>query len=362
MKIILVVGARPNFMKIAPIWQACIRHTNRFEPILVHTEQHYDDKMSKIFFEDLALPTPHYQLGVGSGSQAVQTANVMLAFEPVVDDEKPDLVVVVGDVNSTVACAMVAAKLGVKVAHVEAGLRSRDRSMPEELNRLMTDAISDFLLTPSRDANENLLQEGVPESRIHFVGNVMIDSLRLLECKADASSVLDQVEVEVDQYAFVTLHRPSNVDDRATLEGILAALDHVQRQMPLVWPLHPRTAKMLDLFGMRDTVSNMKNVKLIDPVGYLDALKLQKCARLVLTDSGGLQEETTAFGVPCLTLRENTERPVTIREGTNTLVGVSPERIIDLVDQVLGGQYKTGRIPEGWDGQAAERMMEVFYE
>jgi UDP-N-acetylglucosamine 2-epimerase (non-hydrolysing) len=361
MKIILVVGARPNFMKIAPIWRACKKRDGMFDPVLVHTEQHYDDKMSQIFFDDLGLPKPHYQLGVRSGSQAEQTARVMLAFEPVVIDEEPDLVVVVGDVTSTVACAMVATKLNVKVAHVEAGLRSRDRSMPEEINRLMTDAISDVLLTPSRDADENLRQEGVSEERIHFVGNVMIDSLRLLEDKADTSSILDQAVVEAGEYAFVTLHRPSNVDDRDTFLGILQALDHVQKQIPIVWPLHPRTAKMLDQLALRGVLSEMENVRLIEPVGYLDALKLQKCAKLVLTDSGGLQEETTALGVPCLTMRENTERPVTISEGTNTLVGVSADRIIEVADQVFDGAYhKAGRIPEGWDGQAAERMVEVF--
>jgi UDP-N-acetylglucosamine 2-epimerase (non-hydrolysing) len=360
-KIILVVGARPNFMKIAPIWRACEKRGDVFDPVLVHTEQHYDDKMSQIFFDDLELPKPHYQLGVGSGSQAVQTARVMMAFEPVVIDEAADLVVVVGDVNSTVACAMVAKKLNVKVAHVEAGLRSRDRSMPEEINRLMTDVISDLLLTPSRDADENLRQEGVAEDRIHFVGNVMIDSLRFLESKADASSILDQAVVDAGEYALVTLHRPSNVDDRETFLGILRALDHVQKQVPIVWPLHPRTAKMIDQLELREMLAHMENVKLIDPVGYLDALKLQKCAKLVLTDSGGLQEETTAFGVPCLTMRENTERPVTINEGTNTLVGVSPERIIEVANQVFDGGYdKTGRIPEGWDGQAAERMVGVF--
>lgn len=361
MKIILVVGARPNFMKIAPIWRACEKRGDTIDPILVHTEQHYDDKMSQIFFDDLGLPKPHYQLGVRSGSQAEQTARVMLAFEPVVINEEPDLVVVVGDVTSTVACAMVATKLNVKVAHVEAGLRSRDRSMPEEINRLMTDAISDVLLTPSRDADENLRQEGVAEGRIHFVGNVMIDSLRLLEGKADKSSILDQAVVEAGEYALVTLHRPSNVDDRDTFLGILQALDHVQKQIPIVWPLHPRTAKMIDQLALREILSKMENVRLIEPVGYLDALKLQKCAKLVLTDSGGLQEETTAFGVPCLTMRENTERPVTISEGTNTLVGVSPDTIIEVANQVFDGIYnKTGRIPEGWDGQAAERMVAVF--
>ena len=225
----------------------------------------------------------------------------------------------------------------------------------------MTDVISDLLLTPSRDADENLRQEGVAEDRIHFVGNVMIDSLRFLESKADASSILDQAVVDAGEYALVTLHRPSNVDDRETFLGILRALDHVQKQVPIVWPLHPRTAKMIDQLELREMLAHMENVKLIDPVGYLDALKLQKCAKLVLTDSGGLQEETTAFGVPCLTMRENTERPVTINEGTNTLVGVSPERIIEVANQVFDGGYdKTGRIPEGWDGQAAERMVGVF--
>ena len=248
----------------------------------------------------------------------------------------------------------------MKVAHVEAGLRSRDRSMPEEINRLITDAISDLLLTPSRDADDNLRQEGVPQERIHFVGNVMIDSLRLLEAKADTSPILGRLGVSSGNYAFVTLHRPSNVDDRATFLGILAALDHVQKQIPIVWPLHPRTAKMVDTLGLNEMLSQMANVKRISPVGYLDALKLQKCAKLVLTDSGGLQEETTAFGVPCLTLRENTERPVTLSEGTNTLVGVSTQRIIEVADQVLGGHYKAGRIPEGWDGQAAKRMVGVF--
>jgi len=347
-------------MKIAPIWRACEKRGDVFDPVLVHTEQHYDDKMSQVFFDDLGLPKPHYQLGVGSGSQAVQTAKVMLAFEPVVIEEAADLVVVVGDVNSTVACAMVAAKRNVRVAHVEAGLRSRDRSMPEEINRLMTDAISDLLLTPSRDADENLRQEGVTEDRIYFVGNVMIDSLRFLESKADRSPILGSSGVEAGKYALLTLHRPSNVDDRETFLGILRALDHVQKQIPIIWPLHPRTAKMIDQLALGEKISQMEHVKMIDPVGYLDALKLQKCAKLVLTDSGGLQEETTAFGVPCLTLRENTERPVTISEGTNTLVGVSPERIIEVADQVLAGQYKAGRIPEGWDGQAAERVVDTF--
>jgi UDP-N-acetylglucosamine 2-epimerase (non-hydrolysing) len=347
-------------MKIAPIWRVLETQGRAGEAVLVHTEQHYDDKMSRIFFDDLKLPKPHYALGVGSGSQAVQTAKVMMAFEPVVMEEKPDLVVVVGDVNSTVACAMVAAKLHVPVAHVEAGLRSRDKRMPEELNRLMTDVISDLLLTPSRDADENLKNEGISEDRIHFVGNVMIDSLRLLEGKADESSVLEQTGVAEGSYALVTLHRPSNVDDQKTLTDILSALDHIQKHVPMVWPIHPRTSKMIDQFGLRGIVQEMKNIHVIEPVGYLDALKLQKCAKLVLTDSAGLQEETTAFGVPCLTVRENTERPVTVSEGSSTLVGVLPERIISVADQVLGGTYKKGRIPERWDGYAAQRIVAAF--
>lgn len=360
MKIILVLGARPNFMKIAPIWQALCKEPDVFEPVLVHTEQHYDDRMSEVFIRELNLPEPHHRLGVGSGSQAVMTAKVMTAFEPVLLAEEPDLVVVVGDVNASVACALVSAKLHVPVAHVEAGLRSRDRSMPEEINRIVTDTLSDLLLTPSEDANENLIREGVPEEKIHFVGNVMIDSLRLLEQKADASPILETLGVMSGEYALVTAHRVSNVDDRETLSGILLALDRIQNRIQMVWPLHPRTGNRIEQFGFQDRVDRMEGLKIIDPVGYLDVLKLQKNARMVLTDSGGIQEETTAFGVPCLTMRENTERPVTIEVGTNSLVGVGPERIVAEAEAVLAGDYRTGCVPEFWDGGTAERIAGVF--
>ena len=360
MKLILVVAARPNFMKIAPIQAELARFPGDFQPVLVHTGQHYDARMSDVFFQDLGIPEPDYHLGVGSGTHAEQTGRTMMAFEPVLASEAPALVVVVGDVNATVACAVDAAKIGIPVAHVEAGLRSRDRTMPEEINRVLTDAISDLLLTPSADANENLKQEGVVEARIRLVGNVMIDSLRRLEGKADASPVLESLGVAPGAYALMTLHRPSNVDDRGIFEGILSALAPIQRRVPVVFPAHPRTRKMIDQFGMGDRVAGMAGMKLTDPVGYLDFLKLQKHAALVLTDSGGIQEETTALGVPCLTLRENTERPVTVEVGTNTLVGMNPARIVAEAQTVLDGRYKAGRIPDLWDGRTAERIVATF--
>lgn len=360
MKIVLVVAARPNFMKVAPILSALMKYPDEFEPVLVHTGQHYDVRMSDVFFRDLGLPDPHRHLGVGSGSHAVQTAGVMTAFEPVLLEERPDMVVVVGDVNSTMACAIDAAKLGIPVAHVEAGLRSRDRSMPEEVNRLVTDAISDLLLTPSADADENLRAEGVPPERIFRVGNVMIDTLRRLEVQAEASEVLAQAGVDAGGYALTTLHRPSNVDDAAVFRGLLEALDWVQQRLPVVFPIHPRTRKTIAQFGFEAWVNGMAGVKLIEPVGYLDFLKLQKHAQLVLTDSGGVQEETTALGVPCLTLRENTERPVTVDVGSNTLVGMDPARIVATATEVLEGRYKRSHVPEFWDGNAAGRVVEVF--
>ena len=362
MKIILVVAARPNFMKVSPIWHELAKSPDAFQPVLVHTGQHYDARMSDVFLQELDMPEPHRHLGVGSGSHAAQTARVMMAFEGVLLEEKPDLVVVVGDVNSTVACAIDAAKLLIPVAHVEAGLRSGDRRMPEEINRVLTDAISDLLLTPSEDANRNLRGEGVADEKIHFVGNVMIDSLRLLEGRADASHVLESLDLTAGRYALVTLHRPSNVDERETFRGILSALDHIQGHIPVVFPAHPRTEKAIEQFGLRDGVSRMRGLRLIEPMGYLDFLKLQKHAALVLTDSGGIQEETTVLGVPCLTLRENTERPATVEVGTNTVVGVAPERIVAEADAVLGGRYKAGRIPDLWDGRAAQRIVAVFRE
>jgi UDP-N-acetylglucosamine 2-epimerase (non-hydrolysing) len=347
-------------MKIAPILEELKKHPDQFEPYLVHTGQHYDEKMSKVFFEELGLPEPDRYLGVGSGSHAAQTAKVMIAFEDVLTEEKPDLVLVVGDVNSTVACSLDAVKLHIPVGHVEAGLRSRDRTMPEEINRLVTDAISDLLFTTCRDADENLLQEGIPREKIFFAGNVMIDSLRKFEHLAESVPILSTLGLESKGYGLVTLHRPSNVDQLEHFEGIIRAFGEIQTRLPLIFPIHPRTEKMIAELGLQSQVAAMKNLRFVAPVGYLDFLKLQKSARLVLTDSGGIQEETTVLGVPCLTLRENTERPITVEVGTNQLVGVDRERIVRAAMDILDGNEKPGRIPEGWDGKAAERIVEAL--
>jgi UDP-N-acetylglucosamine 2-epimerase (non-hydrolysing) len=360
LKLALVVGARPNFMKIAPIHWELNRYPEYFRSILVHTGQHYDSKMSDIFFEDLGLPTPDIFLGIGSGSHAVQTGQTMIAFERVLLEHRPDWVIVVGDVNSTVACALDAAKLGIKVAHVEAGLRSRDRSMPEEINRIMTDSISDLLFTPSRDGDVNLLAEGITPERIYFVGNVMIDSLRRFESFSAETSALDAIGVRVGEYGLVTLHRPSNVDHPQQLASILNALERIQKRARLIFPIHPRTRKMMTDFNLMDRVDRMTGLMLVDPVGYKDFLQLERNSLMVLTDSGGIQEETTVFGIPCLTLRENTERPVTIEIGTNVLVGLDEERIVAEALHIVAGRSKKGGIPEGWDGRAAERIVQVF--
>jgi UDP-N-acetylglucosamine 2-epimerase (non-hydrolysing) len=360
LKVINVVGARPNFMKAAPIVTAMRRREAEFAPLLVHTGQHYDPEMSQAFFEDLALPEPDAYLGVGGGSHAAQTAAVMQMFEPVVIREEPDWVVVVGDVNSTLACALVCAKLGVRVAHVEAGLRSRDRSMPEEINRVLTDQIADLLLTPSAEADANLRAEGIPAERIRMVGNVMIDSLYAHLERAGASPVREQLGVRAGEYAVVTLHRPSNVDRREVFERILGALGEIARRLPVVFPAHPRTRKMIEEFGFAQRVAAAPGLRVIEPLGYLDFLRLYSGARLVLTDSGGLQEETTALGIPCLTLRENTERPVTVEMGTNVLVGTQAEKIVraalDVLDAPAGQQAR--RLPPLWDGQTAGRILD----
>jgi UDP-N-acetylglucosamine 2-epimerase (non-hydrolysing) len=353
-RVVNVVGARPNFMKIAPIVAELGRRPREFEQLLVHTGQHYDEAMSDAFFEDLGIPRPDVNLEVGSGSHAEQTARIMLAFERVVVERRPDWVVVVGDVNSTVAATLVAAKLGPRVAHVEAGLRSRDRRMPEEINRLATDALADLLLTPSRDADANLLAEGHPPEKIVFVGNVMIDTLLAHRERARASRVLDELGLEPGSYAALTLHRPSNVDDRATLEGIVGALERIAERLPVVFPVHPRTRARLAEFGLAFS----ERVRVVDPLGYLDFLRLYSESRLVLTDSGGIQEETTALGIPCLTLRENTERPVTVSEGTNQIVGTDPARILAAAEEILDGRRRfAGRVPELWDGKAAVRIV-----
>jgi UDP-N-acetylglucosamine 2-epimerase (non-hydrolysing) len=361
LKVINVVGARPNFMKVAPIVAAMKRRPTAFQPLVVHTGQHYDAAMSDSFFRDLQLPEPDTHLGVGSASHAAQTAAVMERFEPVLLAEKPDWVLVVGDVNSTLACALVCVKLGVKVAHVEAGLRSRDRTMPEEINRLLTDQIADLLLTPSPDADANLRAEGIPPERIRFVGNVMIDSLAQNLERARASHIRTQLGVTDSDYAVLTLHRPSNVDQPDTFARILAALETITRTLPVIFPVHPRTRKTIAELGLSARVAAMKNLRLIDPLGYLDFLSLYSSARLVLTDSGGIQEETTVLGIPCLTLRENTERPITIELGTNVVVGTDTKRIITAAAAALNGAARRAapQLPL-WDGHAAERILDAL--
>lgn len=360
MKILHVVGARPNFMKVAPII-AQLRKAQGVQQILVHTGQHYDAKMSDVFFQDLGMPAPDVHLGVGSASHAQQTAKVMVEIEPVLLREKPDVVVVAGDVNSTLAVALVASKLGIAIAHVESGLRSRDWGMPEEVNRVLTDRLSDLLFTPSRDGDANLLAEGIEPKRIHFVGNAMIDSLRAALPRAQESQIHGRLEVRRGAYGLATVHRPSNVDDPASLARVVAALAEVAGSLPIVFPIHPRTRARIEADEkLRARLGAAPGLKLTEPLGYLDFLALTQGARLVMTDSGGIQEETTALGVPCLTMRENTERPVTVDVGTNQLVGCDPAQIVPAALAVLQGRGKKGGLPELWDGKAAERIADVL--
>ncbi|HRF43129.1 MAG TPA: UDP-N-acetylglucosamine 2-epimerase (non-hydrolyzing) [Candidatus Competibacteraceae bacterium] len=366
-KILCVVGARPNFMKIAPI-MAALHQTVSLNARLVHTGQHYDVEMNQRFFEQLGIPNPDMDLEVGSASHAVQTAEIMKRFEPVVDAEQPAAVLVVGDVNSTIACALVAAKKGVKVIHVEAGLRSFDRAMPEEINRVLTDQISDLLFTTEREALTNLTREGIDPAKIQFAGNVMIDTLRsclprAVSSKQTLAGALDPAVFlgNPNGYGILTLHRPSNVDDPVILERLLKVLSEISSDLPLVFPIHPRTRAMIDKAGLSAMLGSPRFCCL-PPLGYLEMLGLMQGARMALTDSGGVQEETTALGVPCLTLRENTERPVTVIEGTNTIVGADPERIRSAAQEVLASGGKAGRIPEYWDGHAAERIAEKLAE
>ncbi len=412
LKLILVAGARPNFMKVAPLIHAIHRHNatgsalegrvprvpiapedevsnssaggstgappvpagdspgvptalrpppSVFRPLsycLVHTGQHYDVAMSEIFFKELAIPAPHVNLGVGSGSHAVQTANVMLGFEKVCEERKPDWVVVFGDVNSTVACSLVAAKLGIRVAHVEAGLRSFDRTMPEEINRVVTDAVADLLFAPSGDAMENLSREGVPAARIRLVGNIMIDSLVSNLSKARQSNALDRFSVQPGAFAYVTLHRPANVDDRSSLTAIASELKNLSHKLPVVFPVHPRTRKMFSEFGL--DLAGHNGFRLAEPIGYHDSIWLTQNARVVLTDSGGLQEEATYFQTPCLTLRPNTERPVTVEVGSNRLTAL-PRLSSDLAE-CLNGPVRRGAVPPLWDGRTASRILEALLE
>ncbi|MBN1326934.1 MAG: UDP-N-acetylglucosamine 2-epimerase (non-hydrolyzing) [Candidatus Cloacimonetes bacterium] len=360
LKIHLIVGARPNFMKMAPLYKEFQKYPAEFKVKLIHTGQHYDERMSKLFFDDLQLPKPDEYLEVGSGSHGVQTARIMERYENVLLKHKPDLVFVAGDVNSTIACALDAVKLHIPVAHLEAGLRSHARTMPEEINRILTDAISDYLLTPSPDADQNLLREGVDPKKIHFVGNIMIDSLSYYQPMAEHSDILDRLGLEKKQYGLITLHRPSNVDHLEGLTIILKAFESISKKIPLIFPIHPRTTKQIETFKLNSLLEKIHNLILIPPAGYYQFLNLQMNAKFILTDSGGIQEESTWLGVPCLTLRPQTERPVTITEGTNKLVKLETEEIVRETESILNGNIKRGKIPEYWDGKTASRIVSIF--
>jgi UDP-N-acetylglucosamine 2-epimerase (non-hydrolysing) len=360
MKGMVVAGARPNFMKVAPIMAEFQRRTDLkdLKVLLVHTGQHYDSQMSDAFFEDLRIPPPDVNLGVGSGTHAEQTARVMVAFEELCTVERPDWVTVVGDVNSTLACGITTKKLGIALAHVEAGLRSGDRTMPEEINRLCTDAIADLLFTTDRIANKNLRNEGISEDRIHFVGNTMIDTL--LRHIEHARSLALPDGLTDGEFAVLTLHRPGNVDNRETLTGICSVMQDISRQIPVVFPMHPRTRKRLKEFNLFELLGNDTRIKVMEPLSYLPFLGLVAHSRMVLTDSGGIQEETTVLKIPCITMRPHTERPITCEVGTNMLVGTDPDKVRATTLSVLNRGLQTSSIPEKWDGHAAARIVEVL--
>ncbi|HJV74669.1 MAG TPA: UDP-N-acetylglucosamine 2-epimerase (non-hydrolyzing) [Noviherbaspirillum sp.] len=363
--VLCVIGARPNLMKMAPIMAALSDIGPELRATLVHTGQHYDSAMNHQYFDALGIPAPDANLGVGSGSHAVQTADVMRRFEPVLDEQRPSAVLVVGDVNSTIACALVAAKKGIPVIHVEAGLRSFDRAMPEEINRVLTDQISDLLFTTEKSGRDNLVREGIDEARIHFAGNVMIDTLRRnLEKAVCVTEIVKQADRENFSagsagYGVFTLHRPSNVDNPKVLRDLLETIAQISSTLPLIFPIHPRTRAMVEKSGLAGLLDTSRILSL-PPLGYLEMLGLMKDARVVLTDSGGIQEETTALGIPCITLRNNTERPITVDEGTNTLAGQDPERILAIFNDVMHNGGKAGRIPELWDGKAATRIAKTI--
>ena len=357
-RVLNIVGARPNFMKIAPLMRQ-MKKDKRFIPSLVHTGQHYDTEMSHVFFQDLKLPKPDIYLGVGSGHHAKQTAKVMIDLEKLLLKAKPDLVIVVGDVNSTLAASLVVAKMHIPLVHIEAGLRSFDKTMPEEINRRVTDALSDYIFTTDKQANKNLLREGTLKSKIFFVGNVMIDTLKMLYPIAQACNTFKKVGVKKGDYALLTLHRPSNVDNKIILLKILQAMEMISQWMPVVFPIHPRTKQRIRSFRLNRYLLN-PNFKVIEPVGYIDFLNLMMNSKCVLTDSGGIQEETTVLRIPCLTLRDNTERPVTINDGTNTLVGSDTDKIITLIRKILRGTYKKGKIPKYWDGNTSKRIIKIL--
>jgi UDP-N-acetylglucosamine 2-epimerase (non-hydrolysing) len=359
-KILVIAGARPNFMKVAPLLREFRKQGNRFRVKLVHTGQHYDFKMSDVFFRDLGIAKPDIYLGVGSGSQAVQTANLMTAFEKVLLQEKPDWIIVVGDVNSTLACSLVASKMNVKVAHVEAGLRSFDRAMPEEINRIVTDNLSDALFVSEQSGLVNLKKDNIAKSKIFFVGNVMIDTLLYQMPRIDQSKILSQLNLLPGAYAVLTLHRPSNVDSRPALLEIHKILHTISSKIKIVYAIHPRTKKMIETHGLEKLFNSITNLLLIEPLGYMDFIKLVKHSCFVLTDSGGIQEETTVLKIPCLTMRTNTERPVTIKQGTNILVGRDSSKIIRFSSRILAGKNKRGKTPLFWDGKAAQRIVKIM--
>jgi len=365
LKIISVVGARPNFMKVAPLHRAFNQHSiqnpgTSIQHLICHTGQHYDEKMSKVFFDDLELPEPHFYLGVGSGSHAEQTGRVMIEFEKILLKEKPDLVIVVGDVNSTIACSLTASKLHIKVAHVEAGLRSFDRDMPEEINRLLTDSISDYLFVTEKSGLENLKNEGVDDSKVFLVGNTMIDSLAYYQSKADQSEVLLNYNLEAHHYVLLTLHRPSNVDTKENLIELINFMNKIADKSKIIFPIHPRTLNSINKHSLNHSIN--QSVVLCDPIGYIDFIALIKNAELIVTDSGGIQEESTFLGVQCITLRNSTERPITVEVGTNQLLGNGLNKAVGAALDVLNGKIKKGRVPELWDGNAAERIVEILFE
>ncbi|NQV03757.1 MAG: UDP-N-acetylglucosamine 2-epimerase (non-hydrolyzing) [Bacteroidia bacterium] len=357
-KIISVVGTRPNFIKVAPLCRAFSAHSDRVEHLLCHTGQHSDATMSDVFFRDLGMPNSDFFLGINNGTHGEITGRIMIEFEKILMKERPELVIVVGDVNSTMACALAAVKLGIKVAHVEAGLRSRDRTMPEEINRIITDSISDYLFVTEKTGVENLRNEGIPSEKVFFTGNVMIDSLMFLQYKISASSIQDQLGLKKGEYILVTFHRPSNVDTEENLLSLIQFLNDLSGELPVLFPIHPRTLKNLKAFGLTDNVK--PGVHLIEPLGYLDFQNLVRHARIVVTDSGGIQEETTFLGVQCLTVRDNTERPVTIEVGTNQLCGTDLDQVSSMANEILAGTIKEGKIPELWDGKAANRITEIL--
>jgi UDP-N-acetylglucosamine 2-epimerase (non-hydrolysing) len=360
MRVALIAGARPNFVKIAAL-EKVLAERPGVTPLVVHTGQHYDDEMSASFFKDLEIAEPTRNLGVGSGSHAAQTGAIMAAFDAFLDETPVDLVMVVGDVNSTVACSLTAVKKHIPVAHVEAGLRSFDRGMPEEINRVVTDSVSSLLFTPSRDGDENLRREGRPDSAIHFVGNVMVDTLLRFGEKASRSDVLDRLGLGSGSYAVLTLHRPSNVDTRDAFSGMLDAFERISEHIPIVYPMHPRSRKTLSEVGLLARAESIAGLVMTSPLGYLDFIELEARARFAMTDSGGVQEETTVLGVPCLTLRRNTERPVTVSDGTNRVVGTSADAVVEAARGILDGEGRTtGRLPELWDGRASERIADAI--